>query len=669
MKHSFTALYVVLFSAIAIQAQEIIAAPFVKNGKSWVCQEYQAISPHTGKDHSEAKFFFQGDSLVDGKSYKCLYCRRSYIGGEKQCKLVYLLRQEGDKVYTHTGNILYEFGLNIGETSQNGWQATAVGDTILSDGIKRKYQKMKYTKNTEVHATDIWVEGIGSLKTGIEKERESNKDGSRKTTLQCVAQNGRYIYHTAGNETFQTESMLAENKLWLCGRTNMGTQEVQEKSYFVQGDTTINGIATKKMYLKSDKKDTNADYQAALYEDGDRVYCCFAGQQEFELLYDFGLSVGARVTIQGNNCKVVGKDCITVNGKELRRIHLADNATEGDGLSNNIWVEGFGSLINPLHATIPLPGTYESCLTCEMDGAIVLEAKEMETPLKYPSWVGAVWSYIAYDFEKYSFIRYTVLDEPKSIGEGIYFPLVQYSSCEYAPEKEERRWHIRQEDNFVYMLKSDSPEYGDAMTDESGILLFTKGNDYILYDFNYSEKKQYCMSVESAYAYETISMQGIEEKGSNQVVQIGTDEWWIKGIGSTRSLVHPVTLERPDCVCGTELNFFSTADGKVVYKNTNVDKYTAFKADDCALNPNAIEKLIKQKKSAQIHISNSTLHCTAPDAVKLEVYTMNAVKVGEARFVDGEATVKVGQAPAMYLYIVTYPDGRRESGKARVSEE
>jgi len=66
---------------------------------------------------------------------------------------------------------------------------------------------------------------------------------------------------------------------------------------------------------------------------------------------------------------------------------------------------------------------------------------------------------------------------------------------------------------------------------------------------------------------------------------------------------------------------------------------------------------------------SSTLLCTAPDAVKLEVYTMDAIKVGEARFVNGEATVKVGEVPAMYLYIVTYPDGRRESGKARVSEE
>ena len=45
---------------------------------------------------------------------------------------------------------------------------------------------------------------------------------------------------------------------------------------------------------------------------------------------------------------------------------------------------------------------------------------------------------------------------------------------------------------------------------------------------------------------------------------------------------------------------------------------------------------------------------------------MDAVKVGEATFENGEAMVKVNKTPATYLYIVTYPDGRRESGKVMV---
>jgi len=73
--------------------------------------------------------------------------------------------------------------------------------------------------------------------------------------------------------------------------------------------------------------------------------------------------------------------------------------------------------------------------------------------------------------------------------------------------------------------------------------------------------------------------------------------------------------------------------------------------------------------SFKINILGSIIHCTAPNAAKLEVYTMDAVKVGEARFVNGEATVRVGCTPALYLYVVTYPDGHRESGKVVVSEE
>ena len=73
--------------------------------------------------------------------------------------------------------------------------------------------------------------------------------------------------------------------------------------------------------------------------------------------------------------------------------------------------------------------------------------------------------------------------------------------------------------------------------------------------------------------------------------------------------------------------------------------------------------------SFKINILGSTLHCTAPDAIKLEVYTMDAVKVGEARFVGGKASVKVANTSTVYLYIVTYPDGRRESGKVVVNGE
>lgn len=72
------------------------------------------------------------------------------------------------------------------------------------------------------------------------------------------------------------------------------------------------------------------------------------------------------------------------------------------------------------------------------------------------------------------------------------------------------------------------------------------------------------------------------------------------------------------------------------------------------------------EQSIQMNVSGPTILCTSPDATQLEVYTMDAIKVGESAFTNGEATVKVDKTPATYLYIVTYPNGQRTSGKVMV---
>ncbi len=79
--------------------------------------------------------------------------------------------------------------------------------------------------------------------------------------------------------------------------------------------------------------------------------------------------------------------------------------------------------------------------------------------------------------------------------------------------------------------------------------------------------------------------------------------------------------------------------------------------------PSVIGHTPTMRRGANMSANGSSLLCTSPTAVKLEVYTLDAIKVGEARFTNGEATVTVDKVPATYLYIVTYPDGRRESGK------
>ena len=75
---------------------------------------------------------------------------------------------------------------------------------------------------------------------------------------------------------------------------------------------------------------------------------------------------------------------------------------------------------------------------------------------------------------------------------------------------------------------------------------------------------------------------------------------------------------------------------------------------------------VRMERNVQVRTMGTSLLCTSPTAVRLEVYTLDAVKVGEATFSNGEAKVQVSKTPATYLYIVTYPDGHRESGKVMV---
>ena len=66
----------------------------------------------------------------------------------------------------------------------------------------------------------------------------------------------------------------------------------------------------------------------------------------------------------------------------------------------------------------------------------------------------------------------------------------------------------------------------------------------------------------------------------------------------------------------------------------------------------------------EVRAISGTISCTSPTATLLEVYTPTGIKVGEAVFQNGEAVVKVGSnVPSLYLYVVTYPDGTRSSGK------
>ena len=319
------------------------------------------------------------------------------------------------------------------------------------------------------------------------------------------------------------------------------------------------------------------------------------------------------------------------------------------------------------------------CITCQLSMYSTLHPVEKTATTKsMPSnftenldWIGAIWSYTNYDFESYTFSRYTVLDNPEIIEGKIYYPLVLFNESIYEEGKELGKWRIRQEGKRVYVLKED---YSFERSNIPQLKEFD--NDYLLYDFGlnlgdeYAELKGQSERVVVAYdsIYKSANGQIFEWHllGGVEHGFLWGDDWgWLDGIGGMEDLLTPFNSGSVNCVCGSILNYYRSADGTVEYINPSDDIYTGYKSDDEVVSSNQLIK-IKSNKAVNLQINGSTLLCTSSTAVKLEVYTMDAIKVGESTFANGEAIVKVNKTPATYLYIVTYPDGRRESGKVMV---
>ena len=272
---------------------------------------------------------------------------------------------------------------------------------------------------------------------------------------------------------------------------------------------------------------------------------------------------------------------------------------------------------------------------------------------KIPSIIGSVWSYVNYETasegeEKHDFFRYTVLDEPKEMNGQTYYPMVKYTTCEYTPNDEVSRVYLREEGCKIYKYIEQEGEetllYDFAIQPYDQYFFENQHNLFKTVNGNAIKisKQEKCMTAEDGFPFRKMTVGNMT---------------WIDGIGNVRDFL----AENNTQVGTSVLNYYRSGDGRVVYKNALSD-LTSYKADDCALGANAIEKTLTQR-NATIHIFGSSLVCTSPNATTLEIYTMDAVKISEARFTNGEATVTVGKVPATYLYIVTYPDGRRESGK------
>lgn len=145
--------------------------PIAQEGKAWHIKTQ--IPYYDDRYLYDVRMWIEGDTVVDGLECKRLYKHsRARYGTDEGTLHVGYCRQEGDKYY-QDGELLFDLGLQVGDTfmPQRGMPLVvkAVGDTTLTDGLRRKY--LLVADATYPHHNtfrrDYWVEGIGSLQMGI----------------------------------------------------------------------------------------------------------------------------------------------------------------------------------------------------------------------------------------------------------------------------------------------------------------------------------------------------------------------------------------------------------------------------------------------------------------------------------------------------------------------
>lgn len=216
------------------------------------------------------------------------------------------------------------------------------------------------------------------------------------------------VFALAQTKVSDYRPFAEEGKRWT---TQVGMVEENIYSYFISGDTVINGENWKKVYNSQYLNDGTPSYYSAVRDAGTKVYCIAKGSSRPRLVYDFGLKVAephsttagegmVRCGIEGNNfvclleegekadsllgfdfyayLRLEKIDTVRSHGQEYRRYQLTflDSAQEplryGDGTDsewcNVTWIEGIGSGSGPFLPWLPLPPYGRIHLNCTVKG-------------------------------------------------------------------------------------------------------------------------------------------------------------------------------------------------------------------------------------------------------------------------------------------------------------
>ena len=293
--------------------------PIVEEGKQWnVLFSYPWNPPEPQHKYTDI-YKIEGDTLLDGVSYKVMYTTRNEdLMGWSVCGVI---RETEDKqvLYRRDGSsydeILYDFSMEVGDTiimSGSGfypdWMFVIETNEILVNGEPRQQIVLEYPFGNGEQ--EVWIEGIGSLYGIVDSGSLFLTGGS--TNLLCYYEDGDLIWQntTPGyNECYmvyptpptppEPHSFAPQGAEWYFNLSSFMGSPISYYHMEVLGDTIIQGHTCSVITQQFLGGNGQEQY---VYEDNGKVYWYNQTLGRFTTLYDFDAEVGESWTCEIDSC-------------------------------------------------------------------------------------------------------------------------------------------------------------------------------------------------------------------------------------------------------------------------------------------------------------------------------------------------------------------------------
>lgn len=168
--------------------------PMLSEGNKWISESRLPTYPRTEYTIIQE---VKGDTMIDGTMYKKVYCTIEGYDGDlssmhPECECY---REAGGKIFFYHKNkgeqLLYDFTIKQDDTTVEceAYHRSAIVKTVywkcMQDGVNRKH--------IQLNNSDVWVEGLGSLKSGLLPYSGPGVYGSPYNLLQFISQ-GKVVY-------------------------------------------------------------------------------------------------------------------------------------------------------------------------------------------------------------------------------------------------------------------------------------------------------------------------------------------------------------------------------------------------------------------------------------------------------------------------------------------